>query len=53
MGIVPILAVAALSMSAIGVAFFFWAVGAEQFDELDAEASRALMDGPPLPREDP
>ena len=48
MGVVPILAIAALVMSGIGVAFFFWAVGKGQFDELDAEAVHALMDGPPL-----
>lgn len=48
MGMVPILAIAALSLSAVGVALFFWAVGAGQFEELDAEATRALLDGPPV-----
>ena len=52
MGIVPVLAVAALSMSVIGVAFFAWAVRAGQFEELDAEAARALMDSPPLPEDE-
>jgi cbb3-type cytochrome oxidase maturation protein len=52
MGIVPVLALAALSMSALGLALFVWAVGAGQFEELDAEAARALMDGPPLPSDD-
>ncbi len=48
MGLVPLLAFAALSLSALGVAIFFWAVRSGQFDELDAEAVRALVDAPPL-----
>lgn len=53
MGIVPVLAVAALTMSVVGVLFFVWAVRGGQFEELDAEAARVLMDGPPLPEDDP
>jgi cbb3-type cytochrome oxidase maturation protein len=53
MGIVPILAIAALSMSVIGVGFFVWAVSAGQFEELEAESVRALLDGAPIGEDEP
>ncbi len=52
MGIVPLLVVAALFLSATGVALFFWAVRSGQFEDLDSQAVRALRDGPPLPDDD-
>lgn len=49
MGIVPLLVLAALFLSAVGVGLFFWAVRSGQFEDLDSQAVRALRDGPPLP----
>ena len=49
MGIVPMLVLAALGLSAVGVLLFMWAVHSGQFEELEGQASRALRDGPPLP----
>ena len=49
MGIVPLLVIAAMVLSASGLALFFWAVRAGQFEDLDSQAVRALRDGPPLP----
>ena len=47
MGIVPLLVVAALGLSGVGVALFVWAVKTGQFEDLEGEASRALLDAPP------
>jgi cbb3-type cytochrome oxidase maturation protein len=52
MGIVPLLVIAALLLSAGGLGLFFWAVRAGQFEDLDSQAVRALRDGPPLPGDD-
>ena len=52
MGIVPLLVVAALGLSAVGVALFFWAVRSGQFEDLDSQAVRALRECPPLPDDD-
>jgi cbb3-type cytochrome oxidase maturation protein len=52
MGIVPLLVIAALALSAVGLGLFMWAVKGGQFEELEAEAVRALRDGPPLPDHD-
>jgi cbb3-type cytochrome oxidase maturation protein len=48
MGLVPLLVLAALTLSALGLALFFWAVSGGQFDDLEHEAVRALHEGPPL-----
>lgn len=45
MGILPILLVAALSISAAFVAAFIWAVRGDQLDDLDARATLPLRDG--------
>jgi len=47
MGIVPLLVAAALALSGVGVALFVWAVRTGQFEDLEGEASRALVDAPP------
>lgn len=46
-----------LLLLAIAIAFFFWATGSGQFDDLDSPAWRVVMDDdkkpPELPRELP
>ena len=39
-----ILIPAALLMGLVGLAFFFWAMGHGQFDDLDGAAQRVLID---------
>ncbi len=45
----------ALSLGAIGLAAFLWALRSGQFDDLDGAANRILFDyeDPPLPDEPP
>lgn len=50
MGILPLLLLAALALSATGVALFFWAVRSGQLDDVDGAASLALADRPPRPK---
>ena len=51
MGMLPVLLLAALALSGVGVALFLWAVSDGQLDDLDGAAVRALADRPPGPRE--
>ena len=53
MGILPILLVAALALSAIGLALFRWAVADGQFDELDGKSTLPLRELPPRPEREP
>ncbi|MCO4773183.1 MAG: cbb3-type cytochrome oxidase assembly protein CcoS [Deltaproteobacteria bacterium] len=45
MGIIPGLVLAALLLSGVGVALFFWAVDDGQFDDLETHAAMPLHDG--------
>lgn len=47
MTIVPVLVAASLTLSALGVALFFWAVKGGQMDEADEGAFLPLIDRPP------
>ncbi len=47
MGIIPVLVVAALILSGLGLALFSWAVGDGQFDDVDSHAAMPLHDEEP------
>jgi len=47
MGIIPVLVVAALGLSGLGVALFVWAVGNGQFDDVDTHDAMPLHDEGP------
>lgn len=49
MGIIPVLVVAALALSGLGVALFIWAVGDGQYDDVDSHAAMPLHDDGPEP----